>query len=249
VSRGRVRAYAALVAVATAAAWTVLGGLPWPARAMTTFLLVPLPGLLLLQARMVQAIPDDAEREQVYVSSALSVWLLAALAMLAARFGGLSRVELGLAPLDTATTLGAAGLATLAGLAIMGAGRLVDVPEAALVDYLIPRSASEKIAFAGLSVSAGIAEELVFRGFLIAALLAATGSVPIAVGVSVAAFALSHAYQGPVGVVRVVFLGVVLAAPLVLTGSVYPSILAHTALDLLAGLVLADWLGAGPGEH
>ena len=230
------------VVVVTGVLWLLLDGLAWPARAFTTFLLGPLPALLLLQTRMIDRLPDEAEREAVYVSSAVSVWVLAGLAMLAARFSDLSRITLRLTDLPAGTLLGAAALTVVAGLGIMAAGKLVRVPESALVDYLIPRTGSERIAFAGLSVSAGIAEELVFRSFLIPAVTLASGSLVVGVVVSVGAFALAHTYQGLVGVARVAVLGLVLTAPFLLTGSVYPSMIAHTVLDLLAGLVLADWL-------
>lgn len=233
-----------LVAV-TAAIWLLLGGMPWPARLLATFLLGPLPALLILQARVADRVPDEAERETIYTSSAVSVWVLAALAMLAARFSDISREALRLVDLPLPVLLAAGGLTTLAGVAVMAAGKLVHVPESALVDYLIPRSSSEKIAFVGLSLSAGIAEELVFRSFLIGAVAQGTGSLPTAVVVSVVAFAVSHAYQGVVGVLRVALLGIILTVPFLLTGSVFPSMLAHAALDILAGLVLADWLQSG----
>ncbi|NIP79550.1 MAG: CPBP family intramembrane metalloprotease [Gemmatimonadetes bacterium] len=241
------RTLIALVAVATAVVWLLLGELPWPARAYTTFLLAPLPALLLLQARLVRQIPEDAEREAIYISSAASVWILAGLAMLAARFGGITRLELRAVSLPPGPLLTAAALTTAAGLAIMGAGRLLRVRESALVDYLIPESTPEKIAYTGLSVTAGIGEELVFRSFLIAALLTATGSLAAAVAISVAIFALAHAYQGVAGTIRVALLGLVLTAPFLLTGSVYPSMIAHTVLDLIAGLALADWLRGADG--
>lgn len=236
------RALGLLVVVFTLGIWFSLGGLAWPARALTTFLLGPLPALMLLQARLLDQLPPEAEREGVYFSSAFSVWILAALAMLAARHSGLTRADLRIEGISTALLLGSAGLTTLAGLAIMAAARALRIPESGLVDYLIPRSTPEKIAFAGLSVSAGIAEELIFRSFLIGVLHQASGSLSLAVTISVAAFAVTHAYQGVVGVLRVALLGLVLTAPFILTGSVYPSMIAHTVLDLLAGLVLADWL-------
>ena len=241
------RALGLLVVVVTGGIWLALGDLAWPARALTTFLLGPLPALMLLQARLMDQLPQDAEREGVYFSSALSVWVLAALAMLTASHSGLTRAELRIVPASAPVLLGAAGLTTLAGLGVMAMGRLLRVPESALVDYLIPRSSHEKIAFAGLSVSAGIAEELVFRSFLIAVLYQASGSLPAAVAISVAVFAITHAYQGVLGVTRVALLGAILTAPFLLTGSVYPSMIAHTVLDLLAGLVLADWLDVGSG--
>lgn len=242
------RALGLLALVFTAGIWLSLSGLDWPARALTTFLLGPLPALMILQARMLDRLPAETEREGVYFSSAFSVWILAALAMLAARSSGLTRADLRLEGISTAMLLGTAGLTTLAGLGIMAAGRLLRVPESALVDYLIPRTTPEKIAFAGLSFSAGIAEELIFRSFLIGVLYHASGSLTVAVSVSVAAFAVTHAYQGLIGILRVAVLGLVLTTPFVLTGSVYPSMIAHTVLDLLAGLVLADWLAVGRGD-
>lgn len=231
-----------LGALASVTAWLLLHPLPWPARALTTLLLVPLPALLILQARMIHRIPDEADREAVYISSAASVWILAALAMLAARLSDFSRLELRLVSLPLHTLLLAAGLTILGGLAIMALGKLLRLQESPLIDFLLPRSGTEKIAFAGLSLSAGIAEEIVFRSFLILALFHASGSMTLAVSVSVVVFAASHAYQGWTGAARVGLLGLVLTAPFLITGSVYPSIIAHTALDLLAGLALADWL-------
>jgi membrane protease YdiL (CAAX protease family) len=227
---------------ASVGAWLLLHPLPWPARALTTLLLVPLPALLLLQARLAHRIPNEVDREPVYMSSALSVWVLAALCMLAARFSDFSRADLRLVSLPLDVLLLASALTTLAGLAVMGLGRVLRLEESPLVDFLIPTTTSEKIAFAGLSLSAGIAEELVFRSFLILALYLATGSMAGAVALSILVFAVSHAYQGWTGAIRVGLLGLVLTAPFLLTGSVYPSIIAHAALDLTAGLVLADWL-------
>lgn len=235
-----------VAAVASAAAWAFLHPLPWPARAFTTVLLVPLPAMLLRQARLADVVPAESDRETVYLSSALSVWVLAAFAMLAARFSDFARDDLRLVALPLGLLLAASALTLLAGLGTLALGRLLRLRESPLVHFLIPRSSSEKIAFGGLSLSAGIAEELVFRSFLIAAMFHASGSIVVAVIVSIAVFAASHAYQGWTGVLRVALLGLVLTAPFLLTGSVYPSIIAHAALDILAGLVLADWLRATP---
>jgi uncharacterized protein len=237
---------AGLALAGSAAAWTLLQPLPWPARALTTVLVVPLPLVLMLQARLADSLPENTEREAVYLSSALSVWILAAFAMIAARFSDFSRDDLRLVGLPIGLLLAASLLTLLAGLGILAIGRLFHLRESPLVHFLIPRSGSEKIAFVGLSLSAGIAEEIVFRSFLIAALLYASGSMTFAVVVSLVIFAASHAYQGWTGVLRVGILGLVLTIPFLVTGSVYPSIIAHAALDILAGLVLADWLRATP---
>ena len=210
---------------------------------------MPLPVILLLQARLVQELPEEAEREAVYFSSAVSIWILAALAMLASRFGGVARADLGLVPLPLGQLLTASAVTMGSGLLIMALGKMLRLRENEMVHYLIPETGSEKIAFAGLSISAGIAEELVFRSFLLTAVLIASGSTGVAVAVSVGAFAVSHAYQGWSGVTRVVILGLILTAPFLLTGSIYPSMIAHAGLDIVAGLVLADWLRNDPSSH
>lgn len=237
-----VRAVTFGVIIGAMVAGLLLRELAWPVRLYAIFLLVPLPVILIAQARMSDAIPEGVGREEVYVSSAVSVWILAAFAMLAARFGDLSRTDLRLTLPPTGTLLAAAALTVLAGLALMAAARALRMPETPLLEFLLPRTTSEKIAFAGLSISAGIAEELVYRSFLIAAILAAGGTMPTAVVVSIAAFAVAHAYQGVLGIVRVTILGAIVTAPYLITGSVYPSMIAHAALDLIAGLVLGKWL-------
>lgn len=236
------RAMTLAVGVGSALAWVLLAPLEWPARAFTVFLLVGLPTILLLQTRLMSELPEDAEREAVYVSSAASVWTLAALAMLTARFSGFTRDELWLRFPGLGPLLAVAAATVAAGVLLMAAARLLRIRESPLIHFLLPRTGSEKIAFGGLSVSAGIAEELVFRAFLIAALIDGGASLGLAVGFSVVVFALSHAYQGVLGVLRVGVLGALLTAPMLLTGSVYPAMIAHALLDLLAGLVLADWL-------
>jgi membrane protease YdiL (CAAX protease family) len=67
------------------------------------------------------------------------------------------------------------------------------------------------------------------------------GALPVA-GV----FGFLHAYQGRHGIVRTTAVGVVMAAGVAWTGSLWPSILAHAALDLLFGLVLSKSLVGEP---
>ena len=236
------------VGVAAVAVWLFLDALHWAPRAYTTFLLVPLPAMLLVQTRLMDGLPAETEREAVYLSSAISVWTLAVFAMIAARVGGFTRDQLYLAVPGWTTLLLAAAATTAVGIGLMAGARLLRVREGELLRFLMPKSSTEKIAFAGLSVSAGIAEELVFRAFLLAALLQAGTGIVAAVALSVTLFALSHAYQGIAGVVRVLLLGSLLTVPILLTGSIYPSIIAHAALDLIAGLVLGRWLTGERGD-
>ncbi|MFW6040079.1 MAG: CPBP family intramembrane glutamic endopeptidase [Gemmatimonadota bacterium] len=232
----------AVVGLAIVTVWLAASELAWPARAFTTFLVAVLPPLLVAQVGIADEVPDRVPRRALYISSAVGIWLLAFLAVAAGLGGGFSTATLGLTAAAAGPLVAWSAGVTAAGLLLMAAGRVLRVRESRILTYLLPRTAGEKLGFAALSVSAGVGEELAFRGFLIPALDIATGSLAVAVLLSSAIFGLLHAYQRSAGVLRATLLGALLAAPFVATGSLLPSMIAHTALDLLAGLWLSDWL-------
>jgi membrane protease YdiL (CAAX protease family) len=127
-----------------------------------------------------------------------------------------------------------------------------------MVDALLPRTPEERRLFAGLSLAAGWGEEMAYRGYVPAALVLAGLGPWSAMGVAAGAFGLLHAYQGPVGVVRTGVVGFLLGVSVILTGSLFPAMVAHALLDLILGLVVGPWLlkragapagsgGSGPG--
>lgn len=99
---------------------------------------------------------------------------------------------------------------------------------------ILPHNAREARAFAALSVTAGICEELLYRGFLIAYFTAIVGTWP-AVLLSSLGFGLGHVYQGTLGVAKTGAIGVVLGALYVLTGSLWAPMLLHAVFDLNSG--------------
>ncbi len=112
--------------------------------------------------------------------------------------------------------------------------------ESELVYLLMPQSRREKLwAVLGMSPTAGICEEFLYRGFLLAVVSGWFHSVFWGVVVSSVAFGLAHVYQGANGMARAALLGVMLAYPVVRLGSLYPSIAAHFLIDATALL----WLG------
>ncbi|MDQ3607147.1 MAG: CPBP family intramembrane metalloprotease, partial [Gemmatimonadota bacterium] len=180
-------------------AWLVTPDLAQPARLLTVFLISFLPALLLVQGRMAEEVPAELPRTVVYLSSSLALWGLAVVTFLAARAGGFSLRALGLMTLPPVPLLLWSAGTTLVGLALVAAGRALRLRETPLLEHLLPRTPTEKAAFVGVSVTAGVCEELVFRGFLIPALDIATGSLPLAVLLSCAIFGLLHSYQGMIG--------------------------------------------------
>ncbi len=109
-------------------------------------------------------------------------------------------------------------------------------PPSALRAKLIPRTGPEMLLFALLSLSAGICEEFVFRGYLVSRLSRLFGSMQAAALFSAVLFGFGHAAYGWTGMIRAALVGWVLTLPLFLVGSLFPSVVAHAAIDLLAGL-------------
>ena len=101
-----------------------------------------------------------------------------------------------------------------------------------------PHTASELRLFDLVSVTAGICEEVIYRGFLIAYLTSVLGA-PFWVGalLSSVAFGLAHFYQGPAGALKTGVTGLVLAVLYGMTGSLWASIVTHTVLDISAGRI------------
>ncbi len=89
---------------------------------------------------------------------------------------------------------------------------------------------------------------MAYRGYAIAVLAPIVGNVWGAAVLSSCVFGLLHAYQGALGVVRTCLLGLCLAASFILSGSLWPAIIAHAAVDLIGGLVLGERM-LGPLEE
>jgi len=64
------------------------------------------------------------------------------------------------------------------------------------VRFLAPEGATEILLWIAVSLTAGICEETIFRGYLQKQLIAWTGNAPAGVVLSAAAFGVGHIYQG-----------------------------------------------------
>lgn len=109
------------------------------------------------------------------------------------------------------------------------------------VDLVHPSSRREHASFQLVSVTAGITEEIAFRGFLIGA-FAIVMPVWVAAIAAIAAtllFAIGHFYQGISGMIRVALIGSGFALIFVLTNSLWPVILLHFLVDSLTGAMFA----------
>ena len=99
---------------------------------------------------------------------------------------------------------------------------------------ILPRSPRERRTFAMVAVTAGICEEVLYRGFGIAYLrwLDHSASTALVIVVIAAAFGFAHLYQGVRGVVLTGLIGALLTWLTLLTGTLVPAIVIHVLIDL-----------------
>jgi membrane protease YdiL (CAAX protease family) len=98
---------------------------------------------------------------------------------------------------------------------------------------LVPHTLAEYRWFVGLSLTAGVCEEFLYRGFLMWLLQQWLG-LGWAALISVIVFGAAHAYQGK-DVVRPTLVGAVLQGIALLTASILPGILMHAIVDVMSG--------------
>lgn len=105
------------------------------------------------------------------------------------------------------------------------------------LDYakpLLPHTQAERKLFWLVSVTAGLCEETLYRGFLTWYIAGWTGPWA-AIVLSSLIFGLGHVYLGLAHVPRTFLVGLVLAVLAYFSGSLWPSIVIHAAMDWNAG--------------
>jgi uncharacterized protein len=103
---------------------------------------------------------------------------------------------------------------------------------------LAPQSAEEHRLFNAVAVTAGVCEEILYRGLLLATLAPLTGTWQ-AVALSSAIFGLGHAYQGVIGIGKTAVIGLIMALLTVFSGSLFVAMLLHIVIDLTSGRIMA----------
>lgn len=102
------------------------------------------------------------------------------------------------------------------------------------VERMLPRSPTELRWFYWLSATAGVCEELLYRGYLIA-YLATWLPAPAAAAVAALVFGIGHSYQGARGVLTTTAAGAILGFAYLVSGSLLPGMVAHALGDAHSG--------------
>jgi membrane protease YdiL (CAAX protease family) len=229
-------------AVCGAIVWLAAPELAPPARLLTATLLGPAPVALLMQARAAASLPRPMPRIQMYAGSIVGLVIIGVVAYAAGHFSGFKPRDFGLIRIPATEFVVWTLIAMVAAAIIVAAFKAAGAGETEIMREIIPETAGEKVVFCGLSLSAGVFEEIAFRGFLMTAVTVASGSAITGVMLSSLSFGLLHAHQDAAGALRASLLGAALCIPLLVTGSIYPSMAAHTLVDIAGGLWFARWL-------
>jgi membrane protease YdiL (CAAX protease family) len=226
--------------------------MPWDFWLIFLFIGVVIPwrGYTRLKKLLARPSVDTKEKVALYAVTIAFQWVLVGLVAWRSLVRGLTVQELGLASQSWAGVVatgvfGAICIGGLQWLNLRRIGRLEgEAPELLkkLASRLLPVSLSEYLPYSALAVTAGVCEEFIYRGFVIAALSRAGLPLWLVVILSSILFGLAHAYQGRSGIVSTGIFGVLLALGRLWLGNLVPVMMWHAGLDLAAGIAAPKYL-------
>jgi len=101
-----------------------------------------------------------------------------------------------------------------------------------IMSNFMPQTDAERRLFNVLGISAGIAEEIIFRGYLIWA-LSLFMPLWVAAIAALLVFTVLHLYQGPKQLLPIFCIGALATLVFVLSGSLWPAIAVHIFVDVI----------------
>jgi hypothetical protein len=187
-------------------------------------------------------LPEHPQVLPLYLSLIVMEWGL----FLYVWKGGLRRSGTTLRELIGGRWRSAADVAVDAGLAVglwtawtiveKGIDRWFMPPHALSIQTYLPRRGSEILLWVAVSISAGICEELVFRGYFQRQFEAFTSSRWIGLLLQAALFGIAHGYQGLEACFKIALYGALFGLLAIWRGSLRPGMIAHSGTDILSGI-------------
>ena len=114
------------------------------------------------------------------------------------------------------------------------------------LNFILPKSVEERRWFVLVAITAGVCEEVLYRGFLIHYFR----ELPVSIGLigalilSSCVFGFAHLYQGAVGIVQTTILGAIFGFIFIVTGSLLLPMMLHALIDLRILLILREKSGS-----
>lgn len=220
------------------------------------YFILPILDFWIYKRHLRKQIDGVPHKVAYYLQSLIELWLPTTIVLVFCLLGLVSPKEIGLAPFDLGVNCFpywfCMGVVIVAVLIILYL--LIDIirmktnpshlealnkrvnsmkmPE--YLKYIHPDSKKEKRLYTALSLSAGITEEILYRGFLIYILFSILPQLNhiIILLVSSLLFGAGHVYQGVSGIIKTSILGFVFGLIYLSTGTILPIMLLHILIDL-----------------
>lgn len=196
---------------------------------------------------------SEAVRTRFLLRWAWQPWILTLAALLLVALApGITFADLGLR-LFSPADVGSVGMGFMAGAAIGLVGVMVAIavssqrkrrnsstsvkPEIPYINPklapMLPSGRTDRLAWLALSATAGITEEIMYRGVLVLVVSALLPTLPpfLICAIAVLVFAVAHSYQGVAGIILTGILSIPLLALYLFTGSLLPGIVLHFIID------------------
>jgi|HubBroStandDraft_6_1064221.scaffolds.fasta_scaffold03077_4 membrane protease YdiL (CAAX protease family) len=182
-------------------------------------------------------------RPHMYLRTMLFEWLLLAIVIFGVRqHGGSLQAIFGqrwrsLVEMLRDVALGIALMIASSVLVSIVSALEHDTSSTESVRFLIPQSPLEMFLWIALSITAGICEEAVYRGYFQRQFAALSKNVPAGIILSGASFGAVHLYQGWRRALAIAFMGILLGLVAQWRKSVRPGMFAHAIQDSIAPLL------------
>ena len=111
-----------------------------------------------------------------------------------------------------------------------------------ITNIMLPKTKKEKIWFFLVSLTAGIVEEIAWRGtliFLLQSLFPTLHIIPVIL-IASAVFGLFHSYQGIYGMIKTSLFGVIFNLLFIISDSLIPGIIIHFLFDFSSAFLFED---------
>jgi len=203
---------------------------------LTLLMVGPTVGALLTRRVVQRSAPP---RHLALLNTIVNLALMGGVTLAVDLFGsrlGADRLR-GLTPGTLAAwTAGALAICIAISIGFVARRTAARIPVSRVARLLLPASAGDWPLFAIMCLVAGTAEEFICRGFELGLVTTLVRNPGLAAAIVAIFFGLGHVAQDRWSALRAAVLGVVLAAPVIVTGSLLPAMIAHAATNLLTPL-------------
>ncbi|GHB76085.1 hypothetical protein GCM10008107_26930 [Psychrosphaera saromensis] len=213
---------------------------------LSYFILYPIYIFLTHKAEKLRVLNQQESKVNVYLKTMLNLWIPVIILGILVVYDDISLIEIGLKwQWDITNSLALLSLILLAGYFLVSLKSLKNNSDEhsklkeqyEFIRWFLPVTPRESKYFIfGLSITAGVCEEILFRGYVMHIL---SNDLPMYVVIIISSiiFGFGHIYQGASHVVRTAILGSIMAVIYLVTDSLVVPILLHLMLDMYGGAV------------